>query len=248
MSALLPQPAARTASSLSEAVEVVGGRADAPIVLLCEHASEELPAPYRWPEEDRWLLGTHWAYDLGAAAVTRAIAARCEAPAVLTRYSRLLVDANRAPDSDTLFRPEAEGRAIALNRDVAADDRARRMALHEAYHRAVDEVVAASNAPTLVAVHSFTPVYEGQVRSVELGVLFDRDEALAVRLAACFAEAGIAVELNVPYSGRAGMIYSADRHARAHGRATVELELRQDLVARPDHVSTVVDIVARFFG
>ena len=79
-----------------------------------------LPLPWEWHEEDTWLLGSHWSYDLGAAEISRKLAQGMDCGAVLANFSRLLVDANRELDSSTLFRKEAEGRTIRLNADVDA--------------------------------------------------------------------------------------------------------------------------------
>jgi predicted N-formylglutamate amidohydrolase len=240
----------------AEAVEVVpGARAGAALVVTCEHATERLPAPWRWPEADRWLLGTHWASDIGAADLARAIAAETGGSLVLARFTRLLVDPNRAEDHPALVLVQAEGRPIALNASLSPEERARRLALHRAYHDAVDGAVARSAAPIVLAVHTFTPVYEGRRRDVELGLLFDRDEALARAIADELAPLGLRTALNEPYSGRAGLIYSADRHARRHGRRALEIELRQDLASRSavrarlaPALSTAVATVLRRFA
>ncbi len=202
----------------------------APFVLTCEHASSRLPDPWRWPAADRWLTETHWAYDLGAAALTRELSAAAGAPAVLARFSRLLVDPNRPGDDPTAFRQRADGRLIELNQNLTAEDRARRFAYGAAYHLACERAVDDSPATVIFAIHSFTVDYEGQRRDdIELGVLFDDQESLGRRLADALAPVSDLVHLNRPYSGTEGMIYSADRHARRAGRRAVELEVRQDL-------------------
>lgn len=209
---------------------LVAGRDDPPVFFSCEHASERLPAPWEWPEEDRWLVGTHWAYDIGASDLTRDLAVALGAPAVLARFSRLLVDPNRPLDSDTLFRAQAEGHPVRLNAAVSDDEAEQRLArLYRPFHRAIDEGLDACPAPVLMAVHTFTPLYEGEPRTLEVGVLFDRDERLAEDVGAAIAKTGLKVGMNEPYSGKLGMMFSADHHARKHGRATVEIEVRQDL-------------------
>ncbi len=201
----------------------------APLVLTCEHASEALPSGFAWPPEDLWLCGTHWAFDLGAAALTRELAEQLGAGAVLAGFSRLVVDPNRPLDSDTLVRSLAEGRTIAMNAHVDEASLAGRLVCWHAYHAALDSLFAVSRAPLALSLHSFTPVYEGRVRTVEIGVLFDREEALAIELHERFLNAGFAARLNEPYSGREGLIYSVSSHASVSGRRALELEVRQDL-------------------
>lgn len=204
------------------------------VLVTCEHASQRVPAGYRWPDEDRWLRDTHWAYDIGALEMARDLAAALGAPEVSSRYSRLLVDPNRPEDSPTLFRDRAEGKPVVMNTEELDEaERARRVEeLLRPYHAALDAAVAESHAELLVSMHSFTRVYEGKVRELEIGVLFTEDEGIASRVADALS-ARFEVALNEPYSGHDGLMYSVDRHARAHGRRAIELEVRQDLTLDP---------------
>lgn len=230
---------------MRDPVELIDEGAAGPIVLTCEHASNRLPDGWGWGE-DAWLAPTHWAWDPGAAAFTAALARRFQARAALASFSRLVIDPNRPLDSETLIRVEAEGRRVGLNHGLGPTDRHERVErCWTPFHAAADRVVASSPASLLVSIHSFTPVYEGQVREVELGVLFDEDEALAHRLIAELSPSGFAVRANEPYSGRGGLMYSASKHARAHGKAALELELRQDLLADPAGFARLLDAVER---
>lgn len=236
-------------SEMHDAFEVIAGSADAPVFLTCEHASERLPDGYAWHPNDGRLVGTHWAFDLGAADLVDDLAEALRAPAVLSRFSRLIVDPNRPETSDTLFRAEAEGAPVEMNRSVDAAEAERRLArFHRPYHDAIQRHLGGHGAEIVFSIHTFTPVYEGQVRQVEVGVLFDTQEDLAVAMAEAIAAAGFATKLNEPWSGRAGLIYAAERHAGAHGKKALELELRQDLAVRPEVRARLVDALAGFFA
>jgi predicted N-formylglutamate amidohydrolase len=225
----------------------IAGSSSAPIIVTCEHASAELPEPWRWHAEDAWLVDTHWAYDLGAAALATALAARLEAPAVLAGFSRLLVDPNRPPESPSFIRTAADGRAVKLNENLTEEERARRTQYWTAYHEAVARTVSETSAPVLFAVHTFTPHYPGEDRDhIEVGVLFDSEEELAHAMASHIARAGWLVHLNEPYSGKRGLIYAVDRHARAAGRRALEIELRQDLAKNSDKRNALADCIAEF--
>lgn len=230
---------------VDEAWEVVRTSGHAGVFVTCEHASQRLPEPWRWSERDRRLVDTHWAYDLGAADLAREYAEAIGATAVLARFSRLLADPNRPEDSPTLFRQIAEGLPVELNASIDAAEREIRLdGYYRPFHEAVDREVAASSAPVLLAMHTFTPLYEGTRRELEVGVLFDEEEALAMELIVAFRRAGMRVEANEPYSGRSGLIHVADRHARNHGRRPIELEVRQDLAVDPDFRSRFVRVLA----
>ena len=216
------------------------------VVLTCEHASQRLPDGWSWPEADRRLYNTHWAYDLGAADITRRLAAKMGVPARLSHFSRLLVDPNRDLDSPTLFRPDAEGEPIELNRSIDDEERERRLVYYRGYHDAVEGMVEAHpSAEVIFAIHSFTPLYEGAPRHFDLGVLFDGDEALGEALGEHLSSV-CSTRLNEPYSGKLGLVFCADKHAREHGRQAVEIEVRQDLAEDHAFVVRLVEALAAF--
>lgn len=234
-------------SQLTDAVEVLSGRADAHVFVTCEHASQRMPVGFRWPDRDRRLIDTHWAYDLGAREMTRSLADGLSATAVLSRYSRLLVDPNRPLDAPTLFRTHAEGSPVELNTTELTDDERHRRIEHlwRPYHDTIDRELARSAASVLLAIHTFTPIYEGTRREVEVGVLFDREEALAEEVATGLTKLGLKVALNEPYSGKHGLMYAGELHAQAHGRRAVELEVRQDLAIDPRFRAEFVEHLAQ---
>ncbi|MEQ1567518.1 MAG: N-formylglutamate amidohydrolase [Myxococcota bacterium] len=218
-----------------DVVEVLEGSADARVLLTCEHASNRLPPPWTWPEGDRWLVDTHWAVDLGIADVTRDLARAIGAPAVLARFSRLLCDANRPLDAETLFRGVADGHPVSLNQALTDEERHLRIRrFHAPYHEVADGMLLRYPHAVVLSMHSFTPVYEaGPPRPMELAVLFDQEERISHAMAEALARDGWQVALNEPYSGKDGLIYSADRHAARHGRRALELEVRQDVATDP---------------
>lgn len=235
---------------MSDAVDILPGAG--PLVLTCEHASSRVPPGFgvdgegRWPEEDAWLTDTHWVIDLGIADLTRELAMLAGWPAVLARFTRLLVDLNREEGHPDLFRATADGRPVALNADLDDAERERRLAaLYRPYHAAVDASLAERPGAAVVSMHSFSPLYEGQRRTLEAGVLFDEHEDIARAVHADLLAAGLDVRQNEPWSGKAGLIHAAQVHGRRHDRVYIELEFRQDLLADPAFRRRVVEILAR---
>jgi len=230
-------------------VEEIDGDFGGRLVFTCEHASAELPEPWTWPEQDHWLVDTHWASDIGAAEFTRRVAQLTNAPAVLSRFSRLLIDPNRSLDSDTLFRENAEGRTVHLNEALLEAERERRIdCFYRPYHTAVSAMVERSRGDTVFSIHTFTDDYEGESRVLEIGVLFDHDDELAYRLVRHLEEAGFHVAPNEPWSGKAGMAYSSVRHAREFGRCALEIEARQDLIVDDSFAGRLAAALASFFS
>ncbi|GAA0525277.1 N-formylglutamate amidohydrolase [Rhizomicrobium palustre] len=180
------------------------------------------------------MLATHIAYDIGAAWVVRALAARFGAPAFLARWSRLLVDLNRGVDDPTLVMKLSDGSVIPGNRHADDAEIDRRIAqFHAPYHTAIAAMVArlrdAGRVPILISLHSFTPVWKTTPRPWEIGVLWDRDGRLAQPLMNRLAGAGFVVGDNEPYSG-ALENDTLNRHGTKNGLPHVLIEIRQDLI------------------
>lgn len=244
-----PEPRARNCDHMDHdsngAVEVVRYGGSSVVLITCEHASAEFPQPWTLIQEDSWLEGTHWTFDLGARPLARELCETFGTVGVLARFSRLLADPNRPKESDDLFRASADGRPIAMNQRIDAADRDRRLSLWDQYHRTVDSEVERSTAEILLAVHTFTPEYEGVSRPMEVGILFDEEEELAERLGTAIADQGFRAAMNAPYSGKDGLMYSVDRHAKKHGRRALELEVRQDLAVTADARRRIAAAVRR---
>ena len=227
--------------------EVISGSAR--VLLTCEHASQRMPAGWAWPDEDaRRLVDTHWAYDLGAERITRELAEACGAGAVLSRFTRLLIDPNRELSSPTLFREHAESVIVQLNHGLDDAEKKRRIdGLYRPYHEALERTAATSSAETMLSIHTFTPNYEGEQRAVELGVLFDSCEREARAFGDALTRAGFALEYNEPWSGLEGLMYSVEHHAIANGKRAIEIEVRQDRAEDPAYRRKLVSAIAAYF-
>ena len=207
----------------------------APLLLVCDHASRFLARGLGTLGLSDAELARHIAWDIGIAEVTRGLARHLDAPAVLSRFSRLVIDPNRALDDPTLIPQISDGVLIPGNQDLAPGDiQARIDAFHRPYHeaieRALDALVARGPAPAVVSMHSFTPVIEGVERPWHVSILWDADPRLAQPLMARLRAQGIPVGDNEPYTARDGHGYTLFEHAMPRGLAHVLIEIRQDLI------------------
>ncbi|HUZ75270.1 MAG TPA: N-formylglutamate amidohydrolase [Stellaceae bacterium] len=205
-------------------------------LLVCDHASNAVPACLAGLGLSAEELGRHIGWDIGAAAVTRRLADALDVPAVLAGYSRLVIDCNRDPGEATSIPETSDGVAVPGNRELALQERlARREAIFAPYHAAIDGAIAAligrGAAPALVAIHSFTPVMGGKARPWHVGILWDRDPRIPVPLLETLrADRALVVGDNEPYSAREPSGYTVRHHAVTRGLPHVAIELRQDLV------------------
>jgi predicted N-formylglutamate amidohydrolase len=219
-----------------DSYSIVPGRVDAGIVLLCDHAGNALPPAYGTLGLPAGQLNRHIAYDIGAAQVTRALAAALDVPAVLTRYSRLLIDPNRGRDDPTQIMRLSDGAVIPGNRHLDEAEREKRARLYyEPYHRAIDAAIdsciACGKPPAVLSIHSFTESWKTVARPWHVGVLWDdKDDRLARPLLdAFYAEGDLIVGENEPYAGQ----LEGDclwRHGTCRNLVNAIIEIRQDLI------------------
>jgi predicted N-formylglutamate amidohydrolase len=183
---------------------------------------------------DDATLSRHIGWDIGAADVTRGLAARLGASTVLAGYSRLVIDCNRDPDDPSSIPAVSDDVAIPGNRDLTAHARrARRTAIFEPYHAAIADLIDSSLArnaiPALIAIHSFTPSLGGTARPWHIGILWDHDDRIPMPLlAALRGDAALLVGDNEPYSARQPAGYTVRHHALERRLPHVAIEIRQD--------------------
>lgn len=209
------------------------------IVLVCEHASNAFPAP--WGDLGLTVAQqrAHIAWDPGALGVAQGLAQRLQSCLVHAPVSRLIYDCNRAPDRPGAMAARSEVHDIPGNIAISPDARAARTAavylpFHAALRGVLARRLALGLAPVMVTIHSFTPVYMGQSRAVEFGVIHDADPTLArAVLAAALAQTRLRAELNAPYSAADDVTHTLRMQATPYGLANVMLEIRNDLIATP---------------
>lgn len=208
------------------------------LVVTCDHASNHVPHAVHGgdlgvaPAD----MNRHIAYDVGAAGVTRHLADALDAPAILSRFSRLVIDPNRGEDDPTLIMALYDGTIIPANRAPSAEDIAWRLNhCYRPYHNALDDLLAQRSDPVLVAIHSFTPQLAGRPkRPWHIGILHETDMRLAVPLLERLrTEPDLCVGENEPYGGHLKGD-SVDRHAIRWNRPNVLIEIRNDLIRSED--------------
>lgn len=204
-------------------------------VVMCDHAANTVPGfvaggALGLPPDD---MARHIAYDPGAAGVSIKLAAHLDAAAVLSNFSRLVIDPNRGEDDPTLIMRLYDGTIIPANKTLSEADRTLRLErLYRPYHQAAAGVLKLRAEPVIVSIHSFTPQLRGRApRPWHIGVLYADDTRLAGPLIARLRrEPDLIIGDNEPYTGRLGGD-SMDRHALVHGRPHVLIELRNDLIS-----------------
>ena len=217
------------------AYKIIGQERPGRWLVTCDHASNRVPSDIAGGDLGiaRADMERHIAYDVGAAGLTLALAERLNSPAILSDFSRLVIDANRGEDDPTLVMRLYDGTIIPANRSVDATEIERRLAtLHRPYHNAYAAMAARQTDTVIVAVHSFTPCLRGRLpRPWQMGVLYSHlDARLSVPLLdELQGLPGLCVGDNEPYDGHLPGD-AIDRHALQHGRHNTLIEVRNDLI------------------
>lgn len=230
-------------------VHVIGENRTARWLILCDHASNRIPPVFEGgtlgiSDED---MARHIAFDIGAAGVALRLAERLDAPAVMSNFSRLVIDPNRGEDDPTLIRRLYDETIVPGNRRMDEAERSIRLeACYRPYHLAVERMAARRHDTAIVSVHSFTPqLRHHEPRPWHTGLLYAEDTRLTLPLMELLrAEGDLIVGDNEPYSGHLPGD-TIDRHATQKGRQNTLIEIRSDLIEDDEGQAGWADRLAR---
>jgi predicted N-formylglutamate amidohydrolase len=211
-------------------------------LLLADHAGNVIPERLGDLGISNADLNRHIGIDIGIHGVSQRLSALLDAPYLFQRYSRLVIDCNRAPGNATSIPPISDGTRVPANHGLSSEDvRARQDEIFWPYQKAIAAQIEAMRKagapPVVIAMHSFTPKHGDYPapRPWEIGVLFNRDERLARSLIALLEEEGdLTVGINQPYAVEDDVDYAVPVHCEKGGLLHVELEIRQDLIGTED--------------
>ncbi|WP_157015010.1 N-formylglutamate amidohydrolase [Mesorhizobium xinjiangense] len=220
-------------------VETINPQGTGQIVLACEHASSFIPPEFGNLGLTDTALESHIAWDPGALAVAQRLSSLLDAPLVAQRVSRLVYDCNRPLSSPGAIPVRSEVHAVPGNAGLSEAERSERAnrfckPFRKALDACLDARMESHGKPLLVTIHSFTPIYFGVRREVELGILHDGDTRLAdAMLALIEGNAEPVVRRNEPYGPDDGVTHTLKMHGLSRGIPNVMLEIRNDLIANP---------------
>lgn len=227
--------------------ELLNGDATSPFMIVCEHASNHIPEKYNRLGLAEELLERHIAWDPGAAIVTRRLSEKLNAPALLGGFSRLLYDCNRPNDAFDAVPVRSEIYDIPGNLDLSESDMQERInSFYLPFHATLTSALdAMSQQPVLVTIHSFTPVYHGHEREVEIGILHGADARLADAMVQLSSEhIEMNVQKNEPYGPDDGVMHTLERHGVRRGILNVMIEIRNDFLITEEQCVAIADMLA----
>lgn len=229
---------------------IEGADAKGRVVLVCEHAANHIPAAWGDLGLTADQRRAHIAWDPGALGLARGLAQRLDAALVRAPVSRLVYDCNRAPNMPGAMPARSEVHDIPGNAEITPTERARRteavyVPFHDGLHALLMQRIALGLRPVVLTIHSFTPIYFGQPRAVEFGIIHDADPTLAASiLSGALAAGKLTSALNEPYSAKDDVTHTLRLHATPYNLPNAMLEIRNDLIASPQAEQAMADHLA----
>jgi len=230
--------------------ELINPYGKAPIVLICEHASNFIP-----PFLDGLGLSSegrmsHAAWDIGAYEMACKMSELLDAPLIASKASRLVYDCNRAPESGIGIPSKSETIEVPGNKDLSESEKNERVNYaYKPFHELINQTIyhpdrlalsSQHSSPAIITIHSFTPIYFGKERSVELGILHDKDDRLAkLMMQEALSRIKLKSEFNSPYDVSDNVMHTINKHARDQGFMNVMIEVKNDLLSNPSDIHSV---------
>ncbi|WP_205520444.1 N-formylglutamate amidohydrolase [Tropicibacter sp. Alg240-R139] len=215
-------------------------------ILVCEHASRFVPDSLNGLGLSDEAARSHAAWDIGALELSVELMRALDAPLVHSRVSRLAYDCNRPPSAPDAIPPKSERFDVPGNNDLSNAQRtARVIEVYEPFRDLLSQTLDTRPAPpVLITIHSFTPIYRGERRTVELGILHDTDDRAAQLLLKAAQSSGLNTALNEPYSATDGVTHTLREHGLKRGLPNVMIEVRNDLIDTPAGVNRISGLLA----
>ena len=207
-----------------------------PLLIVADHAGKHFPRRLERLGVSDAECERHIAWDIGIGAVCRLLGQALDAVVIRQNYSRLVIDCNRTPGSETSIADLSELTAVPGNIGLSERDKlARVREIFQPYHdRIADELDRrrkAGRSTALISVHSFTPVYMTVTRPWHVGVLYNRDRRFAqILMELLHREDDLVVGDNEPYSVTDASDYTIPVHGEQRDLHHVAIEIRQDLI------------------
>ncbi len=226
-----------TLFSIQPAAIVENASGKGGVVLICEHAGQLLPESLGSLGLDTEAMSTHIAWDIGAAGLAGALSKQLDAPLIMQRYSRLVFDCNRVLEAPDAIVEVSDGVEIPANQHLsAAEKKSRFDQVYTPFDRAIEQVIddclQQGTSPAIVCIHSFTPLFKGEQRSLDLGIIHDTsDTSFAAYTLELGRQSGqYSAALNQPYEAGDGVTHTLAMHGVRRKLSNVMFEVRNDLI------------------
>lgn len=210
-----------------------------PLIITCEHAGNDIPIAFQENfSEAKEVLSTHRGWDIGALSIAQELTQQLQAPLFYESSSRLLVEMNRSLDNPSLFSEYTSGLEEAFKHRLIEE-------IYLPYRNrvitALEEIIHREQQALHLSVHTFTPVFQEEIRPTGIGLLFDPERTIEFKFCQQLQEylrkhlPQMQIDLNLPYQGTDdGFTTFLRKHFPADQYAGIEIEINQKYAASRD--------------
>ena len=221
------------------------------IIFICDHASNNIFRKYQKLAPKKKILTSHIAYDIGAKDLTYEISSKLKQSFFMSNFSRLIIDPNRSKNDKDLIVSNSFDTKINMNKEIDNYEKNYRLNhIHEIYHENLKTLIQKKKKRFkkvfLIAIHSFTKKGKNFDRGVEVGLLWNKDIKLLVKIQRRLWENNIHVGRNFPYSGFS-YNYTLDRHSNENSIESISIEIRNDLICNKKGIKKYTELFIPIF-
>lgn len=235
----------RRDGSADPVARIVNPAGGSPLLFVCEHASSYIPDEFGQLGLSPDLQSSHIAWDPGALPVATHLSELMHARLVTSTVSRLVYDCNRPPDAPDAVPERSERFNIPGNTGLNDHQKAERTRFYYEPFRDLLAEAISRQIKAMATIHSFTPVYLGQCRDVEIGILHGSDSRLADQMLDTAGQhTKLQVRRNEPYGEQDGVMHTLNVHAIGNGLLNVMLEIRNDLIGSMQQQRDIAEMLA----
>ncbi len=236
-------------------VTIRNGHSVHPVLLVCEHAGQAIPAQLSGLGLEPGQLDRHIGWDIGAGAVTCRLASMLDAPAILQHYSRLVIDCNRPPSAPDSIPEISDGTLVPGNQQLTPQRRNQRITeIFAPFHNAVAKALNDPARQAVFSIHSFTPVLGGINRPWNIGLLYRQDSCTSMALREMLQGMcpSLQIGMNEPYQVNDHSDWFVPVHGEPSGLPHSLIELRNDQVdddaGQLRWAQLLHDVIVQFLG
>tara|TARA_B100001971_G_C18218908_1_gene555800 strand:- start:212 stop:1048 length:837 start_codon:yes stop_codon:yes gene_type:complete len=210
------------------------------ILIICDHASNKVPRKLNQLGVDDTVLNQHIGSDIGTDKLGPYIANALNAPAVISGFSRLVIDLNRDTDSKNSIPEVSDHIKVPGNQNLSKDQKQKRLEeLYRPYHQKIDDCIdiikGKGKKPFVISIHSFTPEMDGKKRETDIGILWNENKDISLRLIGALRNLAPAAKIdgNAPYSllDAPHLNHTINKHNLNQSDANILVEFKQDLIS-----------------
>jgi predicted N-formylglutamate amidohydrolase len=218
------------------------------VILICEHAGKHVPQCLHNLGLSQIELESHIGWDIGAESLAKRVSDALQAPLLLQRYSRLVIDCNRPPGSAQSIPAVSDAVTVPGNTQLGdAETTARQTQIFHPFDHAIENALNTHAYTAAFSIHSFTPQMQGFERPWQAGFLARQDLRTAEKLMNYIGNSDprLTLALNEPYQIEDESDWFIPRYAEPRALKHTLIEVRNDQLLKEAGIAHWAGLISK---